>query len=68
LLGRKGGKIKNLHSYWRLKKKKLAETKSIDAPKDYERKRKHTFRKQAQREEARTANPKLQSTWMNRKK
>jgi hypothetical protein len=36
----RGRKNKNLHSYWRLKKKKLAERKSIDAPKDYERKRK----------------------------
>ncbi len=33
-----------------MKKKKLAERKSIDAPKDYERKRKHTFREHAQRE------------------
>jgi hypothetical protein len=50
LLGRKRGQNKNLHSYWRLKKKKLAERKSIDAPKEYERKRKHTFREHAQRE------------------
>jgi hypothetical protein len=69
LLGRKGGGgNKNLHSYWRLKKKKLAGRKSIDAPKDYKLKRKHKFRKRAQREGARTPNPKLQSTWMNREK